>query len=63
MHARIIFIRVGDYCRAVAGDHRPSVIIILCCDAMNGGNSSGLKRSLLRVATDDGLSGQFLLAS
>ena len=47
-----------------------SVIIILCCDAMSGGNSSELKRSLLRVATDDGAavwlasqSGQFLLAS
>ena len=40
-----------------------SVIIMLWCDAMSGGNSSGLKRSLLRVATDDGVSGQFLLAS
>ena len=51
MHEWIIFIRVGDYCRAVGGDHHHGrhYHLVLCCDAMSGGgggNSSGLKRSL-----------------
>ena len=40
MNVGIIFIRVGDYSRAVAVEEQEeiiiAVIIILCCDAMSG---------------------------